>query len=111
MCSAPLSNAVTYILLSLAERDLHGYGMMQATARLSGGRYKIGPGTLYDNLRALLAGGLVSEAEIDPEGAESRRMYHLTGAGERALSEELQRLESVVEAGRARLAPGRTREV
>jgi len=104
----PLSNAVTYILLALAECDLHGYGIMQATKRLSGGEYKIGPGTLYDNLRALIASGLVSESEEADAGEDARRIFHLTKAGAGVLSDELARLAAVVKAGRARLASGRT---
>ncbi|SNT38049.1 transcriptional regulator, PadR family [Granulicella rosea] len=110
----PLSNAVTYILLALAERDLHGYGIMQETTRLSGGEYKIGPGLLYDNLRALMAATLVEESEVE-DGGEARRIYHLTQAGAAVLDDELKRLAEVVKAGRSRLAAGqttgRTREV
>jgi DNA-binding PadR family transcriptional regulator len=57
----PLSNAVTHILLALARRDLHGYGIMQEIAAISSGEYKLGPGTLYDNLKTLLAAGVVTE--------------------------------------------------
>jgi DNA-binding PadR family transcriptional regulator len=107
----PLSNAVTYILLALAERDRHGYGIMQETARLSGGDYKMGPGTLYDNLKALLAGGLVSEVEAEEAGDDTRRLYRLTKAGSAVLADELKRLDQVVKAGRRRLASSQGRTV
>jgi hypothetical protein len=42
----PLSPATLHILVSLAGGDLHGYGIMQEVRRQSGGRYRIGPGTL-----------------------------------------------------------------
>ena len=87
----PLSNAITYILLALAERDLHGYGIMQATSRLSGGDYKIGPGTLYDNLKTLITHALVSEVEGDDSGEETRRLYRLTQNGAAVLADELKR--------------------
>jgi DNA-binding PadR family transcriptional regulator len=106
----PLSTAVTYILLALAERNLHGYGIMQETLRLSGGDYKIGPGTLYDNLKTIIAQGLVSEVEADASGEEGRRMYRLTTDGAAVLASELKRLEQVVKAGRRRLAAGPARE-
>ena len=106
----PLSTAVTYILLALAEHDLHGYGIMQATLKASAGEYRMGPGTLYDNLRALIAGGLVSGADADDSGAETRRMYRLTQAGAGVLAAELKRLEQVVKAGRRRLAATPARE-
>jgi DNA-binding PadR family transcriptional regulator len=104
----PLSNAVTYILLALAEHDLHGYGIMQGIVRLSDGEYKVGPGTLYDNLRTLLLGGLVDEFEEAATGDEVRRIYRLTKAGAAVLEDELARLNGLVKAGRSRLASGRT---
>ena len=108
--SPPLSNAVTSILLALAQHNLHGYGIMQETLRLSGGDYRIGPGTLYDNLKIIIAQGLVSEVEADASGEEPRRMYRLTKAGAAVLENELDRLSLVVKTGRRRLATGQTRE-
>jgi DNA-binding PadR family transcriptional regulator len=102
--SSPLSTAVTYILLALAEEDLHGYGIMQGTMRLSGGDYKMGPGTLYDNLKTLIAAGLVDEFEADDGAGGVRRLYHLNKMGAEVLADELKRLEQVVKAGRKRLA-------
>jgi DNA-binding PadR family transcriptional regulator len=108
--SPPLSTAVTYILLALAERDLHGYGIMLETTRQSGGEYKIGPGTLYDNLKPLLANGLVSELEAAEAADDPRKLYRLTHAGAAVLADELKRLDQVVKAGRRRLAAGPARE-
>src|SRR5882762_9054169 len=51
----PLSAASLHILLALAGDELHGYGIMLEAARQSDGKYKLGPGTLYDNLKKLLA--------------------------------------------------------
>ncbi len=53
----PLSPAILHILVALAGEDRHGYGIMQEVARQSGGQYKLGPGTLYDNLQKLLGPG------------------------------------------------------
>ena len=57
----PLSPAILHILISLAGEDRHGYGIMQEVALQSDGQYKLGPGTLYDNLQRLLDQGLVCE--------------------------------------------------
>ena len=57
----PLSPAALHILLSLAGEERHGYGIMQEVARESNGRYKLGPGTLYDNLQKLMKERLVEE--------------------------------------------------
>jgi DNA-binding PadR family transcriptional regulator len=93
----PLSPAALHILLALAGEDLHGYGIMLEVARQSEGRYKLGPGTLYDNLRKLMTQRCVEElqrrsAEDDPR----RRYYRLTGLGRRVLAAEVARLEGVV---------------
>src|ERR1700752_357856 len=90
----PLSPATLHILLSLAGEDRHGYGIMQEVARQSEGQYKLGPGTLYDNLQKLLTKGLVEEAprrskEDDPR----RRYYRLPSGGRGVLTAEVVRLE------------------
>jgi DNA-binding PadR family transcriptional regulator len=100
----PLSPATLHILLSLAGEDRHGYGIMQEVARQSEGQYKLGPGTLYDNLQKLMSQGLVEEAprrgrDDDPR----RRYYRLTPTGRGVLSAEIARLESVVREARLHL--------
>jgi len=93
----PLSPAVFHILLSLAGDERHGYGIMQDIARQSDGRYKLGPGTLYDNLQKLMKERLVEETENSSTGAESRRRYYrLTKLGRRVLSTEIARLEAAI---------------
>src|ERR1700756_3469387 len=93
----PLSPATLHILLSLAGEDRHGYGIMQEVARQSAGQYKLGPGTLYDNLQKLMNQGMVEEAarrsaDDDPR----RRYYRLTSFGRGVLAAEVARLEGVV---------------
>jgi len=100
----PLSPATLHILLSLAGEDLHGYGIMQEIGRQSDGKYKVGPGTLYDNLEKLLDREWVEElgsrkSDDDPR----RRYYRLTAAGRRVLAAETARLAGVVREARARL--------
>ena len=91
-----LSAAALYILLALSECDLHGYGILQAVKRHSGGKYKMGPGTLYANLATLLASGLVSETQRKLSPGETRREYRLTTDGEGVLREEIRRLRKIV---------------
>jgi DNA-binding PadR family transcriptional regulator len=100
----PLSPATLHILLSLAGDDLHGYAIMQEVTRQSEGQYKLGPGTLYDNLQKLVRQGLVQElgrkaGDEDPR----RRYYRLTAAGRALLATEVSRLESVIREARLRL--------
>jgi DNA-binding PadR family transcriptional regulator len=100
----PLSPATLHILLTLAGEDRHGYGIMQEVARQSDGRYKLGPGTLYDNLQRLMDQNLVKEAPSPPANADPRRRYYrLTSSGRRVLAAEVSRLEGVVREAKLRL--------
>ena len=86
-----------HILLALAAEERHGYGIMQEVARQSEGRYKLGPGTLYDNLQKLMTQGLVDEASRRSANDDPRRRYYrLTSFGRRLLLTEVARLEGVV---------------
>ena len=103
----PLAPAVLHILLALAGEDLHGYGIMQEVARQSEGRYKLGPGTLYDNLQRLVKQRVVEPTDEDPDSR--RRYYRLTSLGSRVISAEIARLETVVREGRLRIPASRLR--
>jgi DNA-binding PadR family transcriptional regulator len=92
----PLSPATLHVLLALANGDLHGYGILLEVARQSGGQYRIGPGTLYDNLKKLLAAGLVEESAADSLEASPRRRYHLSEMGSGVLAAEIERLAGVL---------------
>ena len=107
--SLPLSPATLHILLSLAGEDLHGYGIMQEIARQSQGRYKLGPGTLYDNLQKLIHRDWVKELGSRPDDDDPRRRYYrLTSAGHGVLEAETQRLATVVREARSRLQAGKS---
>lgn len=102
----PLSPAVLHVLLALVGEDRHGYAIMQAIRTHSGGEYKIGPGTLYDNLQKLMEKGFVEESRQPATDEDARRRYYrLTSMGKRVLAAELNRLEQIVRAGKALLKP------
>jgi DNA-binding PadR family transcriptional regulator len=106
----PLSPAALHILLSLAAEDLHGYGIMQEVARQSEGQYKLGPGTLYDNLQKLIQKGLIQE--VGQRGGDDdprRRYYRLSRTGREVLSLETNRLDAVVREAKARLQGSKPR--
>ncbi len=106
----PLSSASLYILLSLAGDDLHGYAIMQEASRQSEGQYKLGPGTLYDNLRKLIERRFVQELGHRPGDDDPRRRYYrLTLLGRGVLSGEVVRLEGVVREAKTRLQPAKPR--
>jgi DNA-binding PadR family transcriptional regulator len=96
----PLSPATLHILLALTGGDLHGYGIMLEVARQSGGAYKIGPGTLYDNIKKLLSLGLVTESAVEGSDGSPRRRYRLTDTGGAVLAAETERLAGVLREAR-----------
>jgi DNA-binding PadR family transcriptional regulator len=106
----PLSSATLHILLSLAGNDLHGYAIMQEVLRQSEGQYKLGPGTLYDNLQRLIDQRFIQElGHRDGDDDPRRRYYRLTSRGRGVLAAEVTRLEGVVREGKLRLLPVRPR--
>ena len=91
-----LTESTYYILLSL-HTPQHGYGIMQQTEQLSGGRVRLAAGTLYGALNSLCEKGWIVPL---PMQAESRKKeYQLTEAGLTVLRKELQRLRQLVENG------------
>jgi DNA-binding PadR family transcriptional regulator len=100
----PLSPATLHILLSLAGEELHGYAIMQEVQRQSEGKYKLGPGTLYDNLQKMIDRGLVEELGRKPGDDDPRRRYYrLSMLGRGVLTAEISRLDDVVREGKMRL--------
>jgi len=91
-----LTSAQFHILLTLAEGQRHGYGIMQEVERRTGGAVELGPGTLYRSLRQLLDRGLIVEVEADPGASQPRRPYALTSEGRSKAAEEARRLQSLV---------------
>jgi DNA-binding PadR family transcriptional regulator len=99
-----------HILLALAGGDLHGYGIIQEVARNSEGHYRLGPGTLYDNLKKLMGAGWVADAPSQKRKStkdDDRRFYTLTRKGKDTLSAEVDRLQSVVSQAKLRLQVAR----
>ena len=101
----PLPSAAFQILLSLADEDLHGYGIMRQVQEQTGGRMRLGPGTLYSSIQGLLEEKLIEEVEQrgDTEpGHQRRRYYRLTSAGRKLARSEAERLAGVLRVARAR---------
>lgn len=97
MESIALTEAVFYILLSL-DQPMHGYGIMQNTEKLSGGRIRLAPGTLYGALSSLQEKGWI---EALP-GSNSRRKkeYQITPVGREIVRAEIRRLEELLRNGK-----------
>lgn len=95
-----LTEAMYYILISLYS-PLHGYGVIQNVEKLSGGRVKLGAGTLYGALNTLLTRGWIVESG---ESGERRKAYVITNAGRRAVLDEIDRLQELLDNGKKVLA-------
>jgi DNA-binding PadR family transcriptional regulator len=94
-----------HILLSLADGEQHGYGIMNEVLDRTGGQVRLWPATLYGALRTLLDEGLILECEERPavEANDARRRYYrISKCGHAALSAEIKRLEVLLEAARAK---------
>ena len=92
----PLTEATYYIMLSLVE-PLHGYGIMQYVEEISGGRVKLGPGTLYGAIGKLEKEKIISiTMEVD-----RKKCYQLTAEGRLILAQEIRRLGSLYEHGKS----------
>ena len=106
----PLTVPVFQILLSLADRDLHGYAIIRDIRERTGDEVRLTASTLYAAIKRLLAGGLVEELDErpDPELDDARRRYYrITGFGREVARLEAARLERLtVMAREKRLLPG-----
>jgi DNA-binding PadR family transcriptional regulator len=90
----PLQEPTFLILAALAAQPLHGYGVIQEVAQLSGGRVTLRPGTLYGALDRLVEQGLVVADREEVVGGRLRRYYRVADEGAAVLEAEAARLTS-----------------
>ncbi len=108
----PIPRDAFHILVSLADRDRHGYSILLDIADRTESTYRISPSTLYSVIKRLLDAGLIQELEERPDPEhddERRRYYRLTPLGRKVATLEAQRLNRLLRDARATgLLPGRT---
>ena len=95
----PLKPNWFHVLLSLANEDQHGYGIMQDVLQRTDGKVRLWPATLYGTLKRLMDGDLIEESDRRPDPTVDdprRRYYRLTTFGRRVLNAESARLEELV---------------
>jgi DNA-binding PadR family transcriptional regulator len=80
------------ILAALAAQPLHGYGIIQSVASLSGDEVKLRPGTLYGALDRLADQGLIVVDREEAVDGRLRRYYRLSDSGAAALGAQAERL-------------------
>ena len=106
----PLTPAVFHVLLALADGERHGYAIMQEVAESTGGRIKMGPGTLYGTIKRLLEARMIEESDERPDpdmDDERRRYYRLTALGQRAVRAEALRYAEIAAVARRKRLIGK----
>ena len=95
-----------HILVSLAERELHGSAIAEDVLERTEGELRLWPATLYRALDELVEAGFVEEvrgADRPKGGSPRRRYYRVTPDGRQALSDEVRSLETLAQQARIRL--------
>jgi DNA-binding PadR family transcriptional regulator len=83
-------------LLSIRDRNRHGYQILKDVQAGSMGKLRLGPATLYTTLKRLLDAKVISEVEGPANDDPRRRYYKITRHGQHVLSDELQRMEEAL---------------
>jgi DNA-binding PadR family transcriptional regulator len=101
----PLKPHWFHVLLSLADQEQHGYGIMQEVLDRTDGKVRLWPATLYGTLKRLIEQDLIEESDERPAPElddARRRYYRLTRFGRRVLAAESERLVDLVRVIRAK---------
>lgn len=99
---SPLTSLTYQILLALADRDLHGYGIIKEIEARADEESAPSTGALYLALQRMEAEGFVEEAPDRPLPGDDRRRryYRMTERGRAAAEEESERLAMLVATAR-----------
>ena len=90
----PLTVPVYQILLSLSDRDLHGYAIIQDIRQRTDGEVDLTASTLYAAVARLVKASLIVEVDGPVEADDPRRRYYrIEPTGREALRQEALRLE------------------
>ncbi|HWE83872.1 MAG TPA: helix-turn-helix transcriptional regulator [Terracidiphilus sp.] len=100
----PLPTTAFQILLALADRELHGYGIMRQVAEQTEDRLRLGPATLYGSIQTLLEAEFIEEVDAPAaaEPDERRRYYRMSVSGRKAARGEADRMAGVLRIARAK---------
>lgn len=82
-----LTEQMFYILLCLRS-ECCGADIMARAEQITGGRVRVGPGTLYNLLEQFLEAGFILQTRVEGR----RRSYILTDKGRRILRDEYERI-------------------
>ncbi len=89
-----LTESMYYVLLALLNPQ-HGYGIMQLVDNATGGRVKVGAGTLYNLLARFEEEKMIEQIKEE----DRKKIYQITEKGLTVLNQELQRLHNLIKDG------------
>lgn len=92
----PITPAMFYVMVALADGEIHGYAILKDVEQLTGGAVRLSTGTLYGIIKRLLSDGLIRETSGAGAGDERRRSYALTAFGRDVARAEASRLEQTL---------------
>lgn len=102
---APLTPAMFNVLLTLVDRDQHGYAILKEVAENTAREVQLSTGTLYGIIKRLLTAGLIVELRDRPAAEDDdqrRRYYRLTPAGREVALAEARRMEKLIARARSK---------
>ena len=91
----PLTEAVFYIMLALRHPN-HGYGIIQEVEDMTGGRVKLGAGTLYGAIQTLEKKNWIS-VYSEEAGSRKKKEYLITDQGREVFRAERDRISELAE--------------
>jgi DNA-binding PadR family transcriptional regulator len=97
----PLAPQDFQVLLLLADRSLHGYGIVKASTDDSG-KPTLELGSLYRIVSRLTKQGMIEDVPVkQPNSKRQRRYYTATDFGKKVVRAEALRLRALLESDRA----------
>jgi DNA-binding PadR family transcriptional regulator len=100
----PLPRDTFHILVSLADKERHGYSVMLDITERTQGTLRLSPSSLYAAIKRLLEQGLIEELTERPDPQhddERRRYYRLSRLGRQVAMAEARRLDRLLADARA----------
>ena len=97
--NGPLTEPMFYVLMALLKGDRCGTEIADFAERRTGGRVRLGPGTLYTLLARFLEDGCLMETAVEGR----KRTYRITPNGRQLFQAELARLRRCLADGEEEL--------
>ena len=76
------------ILKTLALQPMHGYGIATRIEQMSGGTFRVNPGSLFPAFKRLERSGWIKPEWKDSETSRRAKYYRLTDSGRKQLKAE-----------------------